>query len=93
MPLVRGKDATRFGNNKDFSTTTIPQGSLYVMFNEREGHPFTDARLRKAVAQSLNRQAFNQAATGGLGELYASFAHPGVPCSNKDESTADHGGP
>ena len=86
IALVRGKDATRFANNKDFSTTTIPQGSLYVMFNEREGHPFTDARLRKAVAQSLNQKAFNQAATGGLGEPYASFAHPGVPCSNKDAS-------
>lgn len=83
---IRGKDSQRFANNKDFNTTTIPQGSLYVMFNERDGHPFTDAALRKAVAQSLNQKAFNQATTGGLGEIYTSFAHPGVPCSNKDAS-------
>ncbi|WP_427132141.1 ABC transporter substrate-binding protein [Pseudarthrobacter sp. S9] len=83
---IRGKDTTRFDGNKDFSTAVIPQGSLYMMFNEREGHPFTDPALRKAVAQALNVTAFNQAATGGLGELYSSFAHPGVPCSNKDTS-------
>lgn len=83
---IRGKDSTRFDGNKDFSTTTIPQGSLYMMFNERPGHPFTDPTLRTAVAQALNVTAFNQAASGGLGEIYSSFAHPGVPCSNKDTS-------
>lgn len=81
---IRGKDATRFDGSKDFSTQVIPQGSLYMMFNERPGHPFTDPTLRKAVAQALDATAFNQAASGGLGELYSSFAHPGVPCSNKD---------
>jgi peptide/nickel transport system substrate-binding protein len=84
LATIRGKDATRFGGNKDFSTQVIPQGSLYMMFNERPGHPFTDPALRKAVAQALDAAAFNQAASGGLGELYSSFAHPGVPCSNKD---------
>ena len=84
LATIRGKDATRFAGNKDFSTQVIPQGSLYMMFNERPGHPFTDPALRKAVAQALDATAFNQAASGGLGELYSSFAHPGVPCSNKD---------
>jgi peptide/nickel transport system substrate-binding protein len=83
---IRGKDSTRFDGNKDFSTTTIPQGSLYMMFNERPGHPFADPAIRQAVAQALNVTAFNQAASGGLGEIYSSFAHPGVPCSNKDTS-------
>jgi len=81
---IRGKDTTRFDGNKDFSTQVIPQGSLYMMFNERPGHPFTDPALRRALAQALNVTAFNQAASGGLGEIYSSFAHPGVPCSNKD---------
>lgn len=85
IATIRGKDATRFDGNKDFSTQVIPQGSLYMMFNERPGHPFTDPALRQAVAQALNASAFNQAASGGLGELYSSFAHPGVPCSNQDE--------
>jgi peptide/nickel transport system substrate-binding protein len=84
LATIRGKDATRFDGNKDFTTQVIPQGSLYMMFNERPGHPFTDPALRKAVAQALDSTAFNQAASGGLGELYSSFAHPGVPCSNKD---------
>lgn len=83
---IRGKDSTRFDGNKDFTATTIPQGSLYMMFNERPGHPFTDPTLRKAVAQALNVTAFNQATSGGLGEIYSSFAHPGVPCSNTDNS-------
>ncbi|MBT2548863.1 ABC transporter substrate-binding protein [Arthrobacter sp. ISL-65] len=86
IAVIRGKDSTRFDGNKDFSTAVIPQGSLYIMFNERDGHPFTDANLRKAVAQALNATAFNQATTGGLGQLYSSMAHPGVPCSNKDTS-------
>ncbi len=84
IATIRGKDATRFDGNKDFSTQVIPQGSLYMMFNERPGHPFNDPALRQAVAQALDATAFNQAASGGLGELYSSFAHPGVPCSNQD---------
>ncbi|MDR6415322.1 ABC transporter substrate-binding protein [Pseudarthrobacter sulfonivorans] len=84
LATIRGKDATRFDGNKDFSTQVIPQGSLYMMFNERPGHPFNDPALRQAVAQALDATAFNQAASGGLGELYSSFAHPGVPCSNQD---------
>jgi peptide/nickel transport system substrate-binding protein len=86
IATLRGKDSTRFDGNKDFTTQTIPQGSLYMMFNERPGHPFTDENLRRAVAQALSPTAFNQAASGGLGEVYTSFAHPGVPCSNKDTS-------
>lgn len=84
IATIRGKDSTRFEGNQEFSTETIPQGSLYMMFNERPGHPFTDPALRKAVAQALNTTAFNQATSGGLGEVYTSFAHPGVPCSSTD---------
>lgn len=84
IATIRGKDSTRFEGNQDFNTETIPQGSMYIMFNERPGHPFADPTLRKAVAQALNANAFNQATSGGLGEVYTSFAHPGVPCSSTD---------
>ena len=72
---IRGKDTTRFDGNKDFSTQVIPQGSLYMMFNERPGHPFTDPALRRAVAQALNVTAFNQAASV-VSAKSISFAHP-----------------
>jgi len=84
LAVLRGKDMTRFEGNQDFRTERIPSGSMFVLFNEREGHPFADEAKRRAVAQVIDQQAFNQAASGGLGEVYTSFAMPGVQCSNKD---------
>ncbi|MCX2746854.1 ABC transporter substrate-binding protein [Arthrobacter sp. MI7-26] len=80
------KDMDRFKADQGYGTAKFPIASYYVMFNERPGHPFTDTTLRQSVAKAIRQQAFNQAASGGLGELYTSFASPGVPCANTDAS-------
>lgn len=84
--IVRGKDMVRLENATDVKTERIPAANLFVAFNERPGHPFTDPDKRRAVAQVLNREAFNQAANGGLGDLSDSFAMPSVTCFNDDPS-------
>lgn len=84
--VIRGKDMVRLEEAKNVITERIPAANLFVAFNERPGHPFTDEAKRRAVAQVLNRDAFNQAANGGLGEVAASFAMPAVTCFNEDPS-------
>ena len=86
VAIIRGKDMVRLEGAKDVNTERIPAANLFVAFNERPGHPFTDPVKRRAVAQVLNRESFNQAANGGLGDLSASFALPAVSCFNEDPS-------
>ncbi|MHA3685238.1 ABC transporter substrate-binding protein [Leucobacter sp. HY1910] len=86
VAIVRGKDMMRLEEAKNVNTERIPAANLFLLFNEREGHPFADEAKRRAVAQAMNREAFNQATNGGLGELAASFALPAVPCYNQDDA-------
>jgi len=86
IAIIRGKDMSRFDGQKGFTAEKFPIGSLFALFNEREGSPSTDADLRRSVARVVDRNAFVQAATGGQGEPYYSFAHPSVPCAVTDAS-------
>ena len=82
--VVRGKDTLRLEESDKMTTERIPAANLFLMFNEREGHPFTDETKRRAVAQALNQDAFNTATNAGMGELATSYAMPSVACYNTD---------
>lgn len=84
--VIRGKEMSRLQDAEDITNVPIPAANLFVLFNEREGHPFQDEELRIAVAKILDREAFNQATNGGFGQLSATSALPAVPCFNEDES-------
>lgn len=86
IATLRGNAIKRFKDNAEFNTEQIPAASLFLIFNERPGHPFADSEKRRAVAEAVNQVAFNQAATGGLGETFASFARPSVPCALTNKS-------
>lgn len=86
VSLISGKDIERLEAADSLTTERIPSANLFILFNEREGSAFADIGMRRAVAQSLDRAAFNQATNGGLGDLSASYALPAVPCFNTDES-------
>lgn len=86
VSLISGKDIERLEAADTLTTERIPSANLFILFNERAGSPFADIDMRRAVAQSLDRAAFNQATNGGLGDLAASYALPAVPCFNTDET-------
>lgn len=55
-------------------------GADAVSFNEREGRPFADERLRRAVAHALDPEGFTKAASFGLGEPTRTFITPDMNC-------------
>ncbi|MEU6644665.1 ABC transporter substrate-binding protein [Saccharomonospora sp. NPDC046836] len=86
ITTISTQDMTRFDGQKEYTTHRLPSSSLYLLFNERPGSLFSDERVRRAVVQTLSREAFNSAATGGLGDLAVTFSHSAVPCANTDPS-------
>ncbi|WP_344337987.1 ABC transporter substrate-binding protein [Brevibacterium salitolerans] len=84
LATLTGEPLTRFDDQEGFTAERFSTGNLFLLFNEREGKPFADAEARRGVAQALDRQAFVQAATGGLGTPADSFVGDTVPCVNED---------
>ena len=76
----------RFTDNKSFTTERFSTASLFIVFNERKGKPFSDTKARRAVAKIVDQEAFVQAATNGLGEPATSFVSGHVQCANTDGS-------
>jgi peptide/nickel transport system substrate-binding protein len=83
---ITGPDIVRLMGKDTFQIKPAPLIRAFVVFNQRPGHPGADPALRKAMAQTIDRTAFNQAVTRGSGTLMASIADPSVPCANKDDS-------
>ncbi|MET9773537.1 ABC transporter substrate-binding protein [Streptomyces sp. NPDC006367] len=79
-----GPDATRFQGG-EWRTKTAPILRMYLVLNEREGHPGADPEVRRAVAQAVDAAAYNKV-HGGRGELMKSFADSSAPCVNTDAS-------
>lgn len=84
VATIKTQDMTRFDGEKRYTTRRLPSSSLYLLFNERADNVFSDKRVRRAVVQTLDRKAFNNAATGGLGDLAVTFSHRAVPCASTD---------
>jgi peptide/nickel transport system substrate-binding protein len=89
---VADNNVTRFSSGGYEQTKTDWAGG-YIVFNEREssGSPFADSnpdakKLRTAVAQALDRKAYNEAASNGRATIYSSVASPKFACINKDQS-------
>ena len=80
-----GQDANRFAGNGEFTVTSIPLIRTYIMFNQRPGHPGADPKVRKAVAQAISAEAYNQV-FGGQGKLLTSYVDETAACANTDRS-------
>jgi peptide/nickel transport system substrate-binding protein len=61
--------------NTNLAMESTDGAYMHVIFNFRQG-PFTDARLRQAVAYAIDRQAVVQAAFQGRGAVLESIAIP-----------------
>ncbi|GAA4513486.1 ABC transporter substrate-binding protein [Brevibacterium yomogidense] len=85
MATITGEPMTRFGDDDGFGVERFSTGNLFLLFNERDGRPFADTDARRGVAQAIDREAFVQAATSGLGTPAKSFVGDTVSCVNEDE--------
>lgn len=60
------------------------QGRAYgadaISFNERKDRPFSDERLRRAIAHAVDPEGFTKAASFGLGEATRTFITPDMNC-------------
>lgn len=78
----------RFEKMSGFSVESNPFTEFYLVFNQREGSPFADPEVRKAVAQALNRETFEEITSSGHGLVATHMATPGVVCSDQENAPA-----
>ncbi len=81
-----GPDAGRMTDASAFTMVPTKLIRTYAVINQHEGHPGADPAVRKAIAQALDAEAFNQVVTRGTGSIMYSFADESVMCANTDAS-------
>lgn len=77
---VMPESMDRFEGKEGYAVTPFLFSDYYLIFNEREGSPFTDPALRKAVTQGIDREALNAAAMNGIGEVSLNLSSSATPC-------------
>lgn len=77
----------RFKGNDQFRQTDVTAYTTYIVFNERKGRVFADRpELRKAVAQSVDQNAFNTVFSHGHSAVLTSIVPKTYECVNTDRS-------
>ncbi|WP_104045422.1 ABC transporter substrate-binding protein [Arthrobacter sp. ZGTC412] len=82
---IAPQNMQRFDGMDGYELAVNRFSDYYLLFNERDGSPFTDEALRRGVAQAVDRAMFENIVSEGNGELassLASFATPCVPDKN-----------
>lgn len=75
---------SRFESDEQIELVSNPFGNFYVLFNERPGSVFADPAMREAVAQVLDRDAFDTTTTDGTGEITDTFGSTATACATVD---------
>ncbi|MEO6958340.1 MAG: ABC transporter substrate-binding protein, partial [Antricoccus sp.] len=83
---ITGETTSRF-KGKDFNQVKNVIANVYVMFNERPGRYFAGKPdSRKAVAQAIDRNAFNQVFSAGVSPIFDSIVPSSYQCASTDKS-------
>ncbi|MFE2050943.1 ABC transporter substrate-binding protein [Streptomyces sp. NPDC059459] len=83
-PLT-GTDATRFTGDDSFTVRSAPLIRNYIGFNQRSGRPGADPKVRKAIAQAVSVDAYNDV-FGGTGRPLTSYVDDKAACVSTDGS-------
>ncbi|WP_309029270.1 ABC transporter substrate-binding protein [Streptomyces alfalfae] len=83
-PLT-GTDATRFTGNDTFTVRSTPLIRNHIGFNQRPGRPGADPKVRKAIAQAVDVDAYNNV-FGGTGRPLISYVDDKAACVSTDDS-------
>lgn len=77
---IQAQSIERFDGMEGYEVAVNPFSDFYLIFNEREGSPFTDPAVRLGVAQALDRTMFEEVTSLGTGEIATSLASSMTPC-------------
>lgn len=83
---INAESIPRVEGDGSAKAAVFPFSDFYLVFNERPGSPFTDPAVRKAVAQAVDRAAFEKVTSKGTGEVLSYLATKNTPCWDDDES-------
>ncbi|MET9259547.1 ABC transporter substrate-binding protein [Amycolatopsis sp. NPDC004079] len=82
-----GDTIGRFAGRSDYHQARIITANVYVAFNETPGRYFADRpAARKAVAQAIDRAAFNKVFSNGLSPIFNSVVPAEYKCALDDAS-------
>ena len=82
---VTAEELPRFKGEDAFDLTTATTGEYYILFNGRDGSPFEDEKMRRAVAQVVDRDALRDI-IDPEGELISTLGDENMLCANTDDS-------
>ena len=82
---INAESMSRFESG-GYSVSVNRFSDFYVVFNERPGSVFADPAARKAVAQAIDRTAFERVASKGTGEVSTWLSQKATPCVTDDSS-------
>jgi peptide/nickel transport system substrate-binding protein len=86
---ILSTDVERLRDNPDLvAVPAAAYGVNGVVFNQREGEPFTDPALRKAVAMLIDSDEGGRAETQGLGNPIRTLYTENIDCYTEDNATA-----
>ncbi|QTG82088.1 ABC transporter substrate-binding protein [Arthrobacter crystallopoietes] len=83
---IDGALMERFQNEPAYTVAAQPFSDFFVVFNQREGSPFRDPEIRKAVAQVLDAKTFEDITSNGHGQTSRSLVAEGTTCAAPEEA-------
>lgn len=85
IAAILGRDAERLlADNEPIRGKAFEADSL--MFNQRDGLPMADEKLRRVIAQAIDGAAYTKAASFGVGEAVRTVITPNMDCYTKENA-------
>ncbi|MGB4778860.1 ABC transporter substrate-binding protein [Microbacterium sp.] len=83
---IQAQTMDRFEGMDGYEVAVNRFSDFYLIFNERDGSPFTDQTTRLGVAQAIDRAMFEEVTSLGTGEIATSLASSSIACVPADNS-------
>ena len=78
---IQAQSIERFDGMEGYEVSVNRFSDFYLIFNEREGSPFTDAATRLGVIQAIDRDKFQTVTSSGTGEVLTTLVAKNVACA------------
>jgi peptide/nickel transport system substrate-binding protein len=77
---IQATTRDRFQGQAGYTVSVDHFSDSYLIFNEREGSPFTDEATRRGVIQAIDRAMFGNVTAQDTGDVLTSLGAPDVGC-------------
>ncbi len=87
VAYISGADIKRLQDTKSLTEVNrLGNGSYFLAFNQADGHPGQDPRVRRALASAVDASSFNKSAMFGTSTVAGSVFSPSMPCHKPVQS-------